>query len=189
MARLRDSPEPQADGFADHHCPLFVTFNTLCDRGGEPMLRGCIGSLEPLRLRRGLGDFALRSAFGDRRFPPIEEHELHTLSCTVSLLCDYEVGLHAHDWVVGTHGIIIEFKDPHGTRRSATYLPEVAREQGWDQREAVVSLVRKAGYNGAVNQSLLDSVKLTRYQSSKCSMSFQEYRGATAAAPVKVSAR
>ncbi len=30
-------------------------------------------------------------------------------------------------------------------RRSATYLPEVAREQGWDQQAAVDSLIRKAG--------------------------------------------
>lgn len=30
-------------------------------------------------------------------------------------------------------------------RRSATYLPEVAQEQGWDQQAAVDSLIRKAG--------------------------------------------
>lgn len=34
-------------------------------------------------------------------------------------------------WQVGKHGIIIEFTDPdYNTRRSATYLPEVAAHEG-----------------------------------------------------------
>ena len=112
----------------DAQTPLFVTFNTLHDDEGL-RLRGCIGSLQPLRVRSGVGDFALRSAFSDRRFSPIQSHELPRLHCCVSLLTDYEDGAHALDWVTGTHGIIIEFVDPRGVRRSATYLPEVAQEQ------------------------------------------------------------
>jgi AMMECR1 domain-containing protein len=35
-----------------------------------------------------------------------------------------------HDWEVGKHGILISFTDKGGTNYSATYLPEVAHEQG-----------------------------------------------------------
>jgi len=34
------------------------------------------------------------------------------------------------DWEIGTHGIRIEFHSDRGSRRTATYLPEVATEQG-----------------------------------------------------------
>lgn len=34
------------------------------------------------------------------------------------------------DWEVGVHGIRIEFINENGSRRTATYLPEVAPEQG-----------------------------------------------------------
>ncbi|CAI9091376.1 OLC1v1026397C2 [Oldenlandia corymbosa var. corymbosa] len=42
--------------------------------------------------------------------------------------------------------MIIEFTDPDtNSRRSATYLPEVAAHEGWTQKEAIDSLMRKAG--------------------------------------------
>ncbi|KAG5239533.1 AMMECR1 domain-containing protein [Salix suchowensis] len=64
----------------------------------------------------------------DRRFPPIQAKELPTRECTVSILTDYETADHYLDWEVGKHGLIIEFTDPNNNaRRSATYLPEVAR--------------------------------------------------------------
>lgn len=34
------------------------------------------------------------------------------------------------DWTLGVHGIRIEFLTERGSRRSATYLPQVAPEQG-----------------------------------------------------------
>ena len=172
---------------AGERCPLFVTFNVASAAGGRGCfgggggdgglrLRGCIGSLEPLEVRSGVTQFAQRSAFSDRRFPPITASELPRLHCCVSLLTNYERADHVHDWVVGTHGIILEFRDPRGTRRSATYLPEVAGEQGWNQREAIESLVQKAGWAGAITQAMLDAASLTRYQSSKCSMSYQHFK-------------
>jgi hypothetical protein len=47
---------------------------------------------------------------------------------------------------VGVHGLIIEFQDPvTRSRRSATFLPEVAADQGWDQQQTLAALVKKAG--------------------------------------------
>lgn len=92
-------------------------------------LRGCIGTLAPRPLRTAIGEFALTSAFRDGRFNPIAKHELPHLRVAVSLLINYEECRHVHDWVIGVHGIIITFR--HGSADySATYLPEVAQEQG-----------------------------------------------------------
>lgn len=92
-------------------------------------LRGCIGTLSPKPLRTAIGEFAITSAFGDRRFNPISPHEVPHLRVAVSLLVNYEECRHCHDWIIGVHGIIITFY--HGSSEySATYLPEVAQEQG-----------------------------------------------------------
>jgi len=90
-------------------------------------------------------------------------------------LTDFEEVDSVWDWEINVHGIWIDFVDSSGVSRSATYLPEVAGEQGWTKEEALESLVRKSGYKGALNQSLLASIKLTRYQSSKSSLTYAEY--------------
>lgn len=51
------------------------------------------------------------------------------------------------DWVLGTHGLRISFIH-RGRRYGATYLPDVALEQGWTKEETVESLMRKAGWDG-----------------------------------------
>ena len=129
-------------------------------------LRVVVGALNPL---------SLRSALQDRRFSPIDAGELPLLECTVSLLTNFEEDLKWNDWEVGTHGIIIEFESPsngYGHSYSATYLPEVAKEQGWTKEEAIDSLVQKAGFRGILNR---DAIRLTRYQSSIHTSSYQEY--------------
>ncbi|RZB42813.1 hypothetical protein D0Y65_053414 [Glycine soja] len=74
------------------------------------------------------------------------------------------------------HGIIIEFSDPvYNTRRSATYLPEVAANEGWTKTEAIDSLIRKAGYNGPITDELRMQIQLTRYQSTLFTMHYSEY--------------
>lgn len=50
----------------DVRCPLFVTYMTL-----EDDLRGCIGNLGPLQLRKALPQYALIAALEDGRFDPI----------------------------------------------------------------------------------------------------------------------
>ena len=100
--------------------------------------------------------------------------ELPMIELSVSLLVQYEKGDHCYDWTVGIHGIIIEFHT-NGRKFNATYLPEVAKEQRWSQKDAVYSLIRKAGYNGDVSKDILNSIALTRYQSSKYSLAYDAY--------------
>jgi len=149
-------------------------------------LRGCIGTLAPKPIRTAIGEFAITSAFRDHRFNPIGTHEVPHLRVAVSLLVNYETCRHCHDWLVGVHGIIITFI--HGSSEySATYLPEVAQEQGWNQEEAVVSLIRKAGFHGEVCSNLLDRVHCTRYQSSKQSVTWRDYVSLMGTDPLQTS--
>ena len=137
-------------------------------------LRGCIGTLSPRLLAESVGEYALISALRDRRFNPISLNEISSLRVSVSLLLKYEDCQHVHDWIVGIHGITIKFR-VHHTDYNATYLPEVAKEQGWDQVKTVKSLIQKAGYHGTVNDTFLKSIHCTRYQSSKRRVTFGEY--------------
>ncbi|KAL0904931.1 hypothetical protein M5K25_027095 [Dendrobium thyrsiflorum] len=116
------------------------------------------------------------SALRDRRFPPVQAKELPYLECTVSILTEYETALNYLDWEIGKHGLIIEFTDPdYNTRRSATYLPEVAAHEGWTKIEAIDSLMRKAGYNNVITESLRKRLRITKYQSTLYTMHYTEY--------------
>ncbi|KAK6164179.1 hypothetical protein DH2020_001043 [Rehmannia glutinosa] len=154
--------------------------------GGEPRLRGCIGTLEARCIINGFRDYALTrhqiwlgdilnifafplpchsessiDALRDRRFPPIQAKELPSLECTVSILTNYETARDYLDWEVGKHGIIIEFTDPnYNTTRSGTYLPEVAAHEG---------------YNGTITAQLRKHIQLTRYQSTLFTMNYSDY--------------
>jgi AMMECR1 domain-containing protein len=84
-----------------------------------------------------------------------------------------------HNAQVGTHGLIIDFQDPlSGAARSATYLPEIAERERWSRRAAIESLIRKAGYSGAIGDALLRSLRVTRYQSSPLTRRYEEFEEA-----------
>lgn len=46
---------------------------------------------------------------------------------------------------------------------------------GWTKIEAIDSLMRKAGYNGVITESLRKCIRLTRYQSTLFTMHYGEY--------------
>ncbi|KDE08884.1 hypothetical protein MVLG_00981 [Microbotryum lychnidis-dioicae p1A1 Lamole] len=72
-------------------------------------------------------------------------------------------------------------KAPRSSSRavlSATYLPDVASEQGWTQLEAIDSVIRKSGYSGRITQDIRDSLRLTRYQSKKVHVTWKEWKAA-----------
>ncbi|KAG2013386.1 hypothetical protein CC2G_010305 [Coprinopsis cinerea AmutBmut pab1-1] len=58
---------------------------------------------------------------------------------------------------------------------SATYLPEVIPDQGWSKIEAIDSAIHKAGWRGPISEDLRRSIKLRRYQSQKCTVTYDEY--------------
>lgn len=119
----------------------------------------------------------------------------------VSLLMNFEDAMSYLDWTIGTHGIQISFKHPSTIvdsdsnspsplstpavtpfarswskkAYSATYLPQIASEQGWDKIETIDSAIRKAGWDGRITDDLRRSLKVRRYQSRACTVSWDEY--------------
>jgi len=155
--------------------PMFITWKKQDGDEKSWRLRGCIGTFGAQDLVTGLKKYAHTSAFKDSRFKPISTSEVPLLSCKVSFLVKFEAGKDCYDWVVGLHGIQIDFTDSKGGSYSATYLPEVAAEQGWNQKESIVELVAKSGYTGPVTAQLCARIKLTRYQSLHAGLTYSEY--------------
>ncbi|CAH1759955.1 18038_t:CDS:2 [Entrophospora sp. SA101] len=144
--------KPLDPKFKDDHYPLFVTWNTT--HHGHSRLRGCIGNFDPLPLHSGLKEYAITR---------------------ISLLTNFEDADNYLDWEVGIHGIWIEFYDDNNRRKTATYLPEVAKEQGWTKEETIDELLRKGGYSGRITEKVRNRIILTRYQSAKYVISYDEY--------------
>ncbi|KAG7223360.1 hypothetical protein INR49_015716 [Caranx melampygus] len=148
--------------------PLFVTWKI----GRDKRLRGCIGTFSAMNLHSGLREYTLTSALKDSRFPPMTRDELPRLFCSVSLLTNFEDVGDYLDWEVGVHGIRIEFFNEKGSKRTATYLPEVAKEQGWDHIQTIDSLLRKGGYKAPITNDFRKTIK---YRSEKMTMGYAEY--------------
>jgi uncharacterized protein (TIGR00296 family) len=158
--------------------PLFVTWKLEEVSTVSHRLRGCIGTFKPMRLDEGLKTYVLASALEDRRFSPIRLDEVSQLVCVVSLLVDFEPATTWRDWEIGVHGISIEFSDPHDRYRlkSATFLPEVAKEQGWNHEETIRQLLRKATYRG---KTFPENLCIKRYRSLQYKAAYGQYIAAT----------
>lgn len=122
-------------------------------------------------------DLMSTSAFDDTRFSPITLRELPTLQCAVTLLTNFEPTPNNDplDWDIGTHGLRLSFTY-HGRRYGSTYLPDVAREQGWTKEETLVSLMRKAGWSGRKDDWQKVGLKVVRYQGKKVALSYKEWK-------------
>jgi len=152
-----------------------VTWNKISPTSQTRSLRGCIGTFEPQPLASGLSAYALTSALQDTRFNPITLRELPALEVSVTLLTDFEPCSHALDWELGVHGIKISFYERH-RRYSATYLPDVAVEQGWSKEETMESLMQKAGWSGRKAWREVAELKVVRYQGRKESVEYEEFK-------------
>ena len=136
---LGAADEPKHGALAAH-AATFVTLKR------EAKLRGCIGSLDPLRpLGVDVRENAMGAAFRDPRFPPLSAVEYQATSVEVSLLSPREpISAASEDKLCdylrpGIDGVILEY-DSH----RATFLPQV-----WeglpDARAFLAALKRKAG--------------------------------------------
>lgn len=173
FSHLHNCDQPKNPSFPNDSYPLFVTWKT----GREHRLRGCIGTFSAVNLHSGLREYAISSATKDSRFSAITKDEIPRLFCSVSILNQFEETQGYLDWEVGKHGIRIEFSNEKNHRKTATYLPEVAVEQGWDKIQTIDSLLHKGGYKGIITEDVRRSIKLTRYQSEKMTVSYAEYLG------------
>jgi AMMECR1 domain-containing protein len=83
------------------------------------------------------------------------------------------------DWTIGQHGIHLTFPHPSDPARtlSATYLPEIAEEQGWTKQATVLSAIQKAGYRGRVEvgDKVWKSLEMRVYGSVKAGATWAQY--------------
>ncbi len=113
----------------------FVTWK----RAGH--LRGCIGSVEPVRpLWTDVEANAVHALLEDPRFPPATPDELARLSLEISVLSPFAPVSNPLAAVeIGVHGLLVE-RD----RRRGLLLPQVAVELGWGVREFLGHACAKA---------------------------------------------
>lgn len=114
-----------------------AAFVTIHEHG---QLRGCIGLMRfeaPLWLN--VRDAARAAALDDPRFLPVAETELASVELEVSVLEPPVALPDPAGFVAGRHGIIVE----RGMHR-ALLLPQVATEMGWDSRQMLEAVCRKA---------------------------------------------
>lgn len=113
---------------------VFVTLK----QHGE--LRGCIGAMVARRpLAREVVAMAAEAALNDPRFPPVSPGELTGLELELSVLSPMQP-CRPEEVRVGVDGLLIE-----GRGTTGVLLPQVPVEQGWDRRQYLEGICRKAG--------------------------------------------
>lgn len=143
---------------------LFEQFPTLRRRAGafvslkkQGALRGCIGTIEPLRdnLAVEIVENAISAASKDPRFRPVEEAELPELRVSVDILGAPERVAGPGDLDVRRYGVIVR----SGARRGLL-LPDI---EGIASVEEQVSVARKKGGIGEVERVELYRFVVERY--------------------------
>jgi AmmeMemoRadiSam system protein B/AmmeMemoRadiSam system protein A len=116
----------------------FVTLNI---RG---QLRGCIGQMtEDMPLVVTVAKMAIEAATQDPRFPPVRAEELAAIDLEISVLTPMSRIAGPDAIQIGRDGVLIE-----KAGRRAVFLPQVAREQGWNPDQMLGNLCKKAGLPG-----------------------------------------
>ena len=120
-------------------CELRGAFVTL-RRRDDGELRGCVGFVEARHpLHEAVARAAELAAFEDRRFDPVEAHELAGLIVDVSVLSPLHP-IEPEAVAVGVHGLLVRYLG-----RSGLLLPMVPLQYGWDRETFLAHTCRKAG--------------------------------------------
>src|SRR5512143_1574709 len=92
-------------------------------------LRGCVGYIDPVKpLLQTVEEAAVRAAFQDPRFEPLEHAELDLIEIEISVLSPLQRIASPSEIEVGTHGVVVQSRSTRGL-----LLPQVAVEYGWDR--------------------------------------------------------
>ncbi len=103
-------------------------------------LRGCIGHIvSESPIIETIAETARSAAFSDPRFPPLQAEELPETNIEISRLSEF-FPVDAEDIEVGTHGLMLRLG-----YHSGLLLPQVPVEQGWNRKQYLLGLCRKAG--------------------------------------------
>ena len=125
---LRNRPQPDPADFSESLLSQTGCFVSLKKEG---KLRGCIGTFKPdSPLYKLVQSLTIASATEDTRFLPVQKRELNDISIEISVLTPLRKIKDIDEIVPGKHGIYISKNG-----RSGTFLPQVARENGWTLEE------------------------------------------------------
>lgn len=103
-------------------------FVTLKKRNG---LRGCIGLVESDQpLYQTTCQMALKAAFADPRFRPLQKEELKDVKIEISVLTQPQKINSAKEIKLGIDGVMVKKGGCRGV-----FLPQVAKETGWNLTE------------------------------------------------------
>lgn len=128
-------------------------------------LRGCCGTQgAPAPLSELLAEASLRTATQDPRMPSVAAVELPYLQLSITLLGPYQKVAQTGEerlgaFTIGRHGLRIR-----SGRRSGLLLPSVATEHGWNERQFLDAVCRKAGMAPGLWRS--DDVQLDIFEGS-----------------------
>ena len=124
----------------------------------DGMLRGCIGTIEPVRknLAEEISANAISAALRDPRFPPLKEEELATLDISVDILSPLEKVESKAELDPEEYGVLVR-----SGSRSGLLLPDLEGVAGVDDQVAIAS--RKAGI-GPQEPVELFRFTVTRYR-------------------------
>jgi AmmeMemoRadiSam system protein A len=133
----------------------------------EEMLRGCVGSMEPVRpLAESVAEAAFNAAFRDSRFPPLQEKELRVITIDISVLSALEPVTAPSEAALlsqlepGVDGLLLE----EGWRR-ATFLPKV-----WEQLSAPEDFLRALKQKAGLPPNYWsESMRFRRYRTTSFS--------------------
>ena len=105
-------------------------------------LRGCIGRFTSTSsLHSTIREMARSAAFSDPRFPPLTAKEAPKAEIEVSVLSPLKKIESSEEFKLGRDGIYMTKGYRHGT-----FLPQVAKETGWNAEEFLGHCARdKAG--------------------------------------------
>ncbi len=118
----------------------FVTLNK------NDKLRGCVGRIkeEKLPIYKLIPKMAVAAALKDNRFMPVTISELDDIDINISILSPLKkTNKPNEDIKIGKHGVYVK-KD----FKSAVFLPEVAKEAGWNLEELMNNLLKKGRIQG-----------------------------------------
>ena len=102
---------------------VFVTLH----KNGD--LRGCIGHMIARdELYKAVWEMAKSAAFADPRFAPVSKKELESIIIEISILTPMKKIKSIDEIVMGRDGVMVQ-QGYH----SGVFLPQVARETGWDK--------------------------------------------------------
>ncbi len=143
-ARSETAPDPKSlareygidlDGALGQSRGAFVTLTR------EGRLRGCIGYIQGFKpLTEAVIDNARNAAVGDPRFPPLNEQELEGLEWEISALTPLRSVPSPDAIRIGVHGVLLGCRG-----RQSVFLPQVAKDEGWDVQTMLDHLALKAG--------------------------------------------